>query len=81
MSNQDDVRGTKHARSELSRRGIDTTQADLRVMHGVCYIRGSLRAMQTANITDLRSEIEKIGKILRTKPEIKDVVIDCTFRS
>ncbi len=81
MANEDDVRGTKYARSEVGRRGIDLTQADLRVMHGVCYIRGSIRALRSANIPDLHSEMEKIAKILRTKPEIKDVVLDCIYRS
>jgi hypothetical protein len=81
MANEDDVRGTKYARSELARRGIDSTQADIRVMHGICYIRGSLRALRSANIPDLRSEMEKIAKILRTKAEIKDVVIDAIYRS
>ena len=81
MANEDDVRGTKTARSELGRRGIDTTLCDVRVMHGVCYIRGSLRADRSANIPDLRTEMEKIAKILRTKAEIKDVVIDAIFRT
>lgn len=81
MANEDDVRGTKYARSEFSRRGIDLTQADLRVMHGICYVRGSVRALRSANITDLRSEMEKIAKILRTKQEIKDVVLDCIYRT
>lgn len=57
------------------------TQADLRVMHGTCYIRGSIRAMRSANIPDLHSEMEKIAKILRTKQEIKDVVLDCIYRT
>lgn len=81
MANENDVRGTKAARSEISRRGIDITLCDLRVMHGVCHIRGTVRAAASANIPDLRSEMEKIAKILRTKSEIKDVIIDCTFRS
>lgn len=81
MANEDDVRGTKHARSEFGRRGIDLTQADLRVMHGVCYVRGSVRALRSANIPDLKAEMEKIAKILKTKQEIKDVIMDCIYRS
>ncbi|MBC8065004.1 MAG: hypothetical protein H7Y17_09250 [Chlorobia bacterium] len=81
MANEDDVRGTKTARSELGRRGVDTSQADIRVMHGVCYIRGQLRAIRSANIPDLKIEMEKIAKILRTKAEIKEVVIDAIFRT
>lgn len=81
MANEDDVRGTKYARSEIGRRGIDATLADIRVMHGICYIRGSLKGLRSANIPDLRSEMEKIAKILRTKAEIKDVVIDAIYRT
>jgi len=81
MASEEDVRGTKHARSEFSRRGIDLTQADLRVMHGICYVRGSVRALRSANIPDLRSEMEKIAKILKTKQEIKDVIMDCIYRT
>lgn len=81
MANEDDVRGTKSARSELARRGIDLTQADIRVMHGVCYIRGAIRGERAANIPDLKAEVEKIAKILRTKAEIKDVIIDVIYRS
>jgi len=81
MANEDDVRGTKYARSEFGRRGVDLTQADLRVMHGICYVRGSVRALRSSNITDLRAEMEKIAKVLRTKQEIKDVVLDCIYRT
>jgi hypothetical protein len=81
MANEEDVRGTKAARSEFGRRGIDVTYADIRCMHGVCYIRGTVKAIRGSNIPDIRAEMEKVGKILRSKPEIKDVVIDCIYRT
>lgn len=81
MANEDDVRGTKSARAEIGRRGVDVSQADIRVMHGTCHIRGVLKAYRGSNIPDLRIEMEKIAKILRTKAEIKDVVIDAIFRT
>jgi hypothetical protein len=50
-------------------------------MHGICYVRGSVRALRNANIPDLKSEMEKIAKILKTKQEIKDVIMDCIYRT
>lgn len=50
-------------------------------MHGVCYIRGAVKALRGSNIPDIRSEMEIIAKVLRTKPEIKEVILDCIFRS
>lgn len=76
-----DIRATKAARAVLAKRGIDITQADLRCMHGVLYIRGTVKPYRGSAITDLRSEMELIGKVLRQKPEIRDVVIECLFRS
>jgi len=81
MANEDDVRGTKAARSEMGRRGVDCTYADIRVMHGVCYIRGTVKAIRGSNIPDIRSEMEIISKVLRSKAEIKDVVLDCIYRT
>jgi len=40
-----------------------------------------LRGDRAANIPDLKAEVEKIAKILRTKAEIKDVIIDVIYRS
>lgn len=75
-----DVRATKYARSEFAKRGIETLAADLRVTHGVLYVTGSVRAMAGFGIGDIRRECEHVSKALKTKPEIKDVVFNCTFR-
>jgi hypothetical protein len=75
-----DVAGTKLARSFLGKRGIDVSRADLRVLHGVLYIRGSIAPVRGFNITDIRAEMENQARLLRQKPEIRDVVIDVTYR-
>ncbi|MDI9641339.1 hypothetical protein QPK87_06670 [Kamptonema cortianum] len=79
MADPSDVAATKLVRSEFGKRMIDTTQADLRVTHGVCYIRGALKTIK-GGPSDLRKEVEIISKVLRTRQGIKDVVIDCTLR-
>lgn len=76
----EDLAGTKTARQILGRRGIELTRVDLRVMHGVLYIRGQASKMRGFEIPDLRAELENCGRILRQKPGIKDVVIDVTYR-
>lgn len=79
MADPNDVAGTKALRQELSKRGLDTTRADMRVTHGVAYIRGSVGTIK-GGPQDVRAELEIIAKVLRTRPQIKDVIIDCTMR-
>jgi hypothetical protein len=80
MADPADVALNKLIRSEFGKRMIDTTAADLRCTHGVVYIRGSLRPIK-GGPTDLRAEVELIGRILRQRAGVRDVVIDCSFRS
>ena len=79
MKDPKDLVGLKAARSVLSRRGIDTTKADVRVMHGVLIIRGQVTAVRGSTVKDVRAEMENISKVLRQKPEIRDVVLDCVY--
>jgi hypothetical protein len=74
-----DVEGLRIVRTELSKRGIDTARADVRVMHGVCHIRGVVAAVAGAPIEDIHTEMEHIRHILRQKPGIRDVVLECTY--
>lgn len=75
-----DVRAVKSARSEMARRGVDLTLADMRCMHGVMHIRGTVKALRGSNITDIRSEMELIARVLRQKAEIRDVILECSYR-
>jgi hypothetical protein len=79
MVDVNDVKGLRLARTELSKRGIDTMRADIRVMHGVLYIRGTVTPLMGYVCNDVRHEVEHIAHLLRQKPEIKDVVVDCSF--
>lgn len=80
MADPKDVAATKLVRQEFSKRNIDTTRADLRVTHGVVYIRGSVAVIK-GGPTDLRAEVETIAKVLRSRQGIRDVIVDCTIRS
>ena len=79
MVDLNDVRGLRVARAEMSKRGIDTMRADIRVMHGVLYIRGTIVAMPSSSITDIQHEVEHLAHILRQKPEIREVIVDCMY--
>ena len=74
-----DKRGTKLARSEFTKRGVELMKADLRSMHGIVYLRGTVTRAAGSAIPDLRSEIELIARVLRQKQGIKDVVIECVI--
>jgi len=76
-----DVRATKAARAETARRGIDMTLADMRCMHGILHIRGTVRALRGSNVIDIKSEMELIARVLRQKADIRDVVLECSYRS
>ena len=80
MADAKDVRALRVARTELARRGIDIGRADIRVSHGILYIKGTIGATKGCTASDLKLEVEHIGRILRSKSEFKDVVVDCMFR-
>jgi hypothetical protein len=79
MADAKATRGLRMARVEFSKRGIEIGRADLRMTHGTLHIRGTISIMRGAMVKDLRGEVELIGKVLRQKPDIKDVVIDCQY--
>jgi hypothetical protein len=80
MADASDVAATKLLRKEFTKALIDVTYADLRVMHGVAYIRGTVALQRASEASDIRSEVERVGRILRQRREFKDVVIDCRYK-
>jgi len=80
MADAKDVRGLRLSRTELTKRGIDIGRADLRMHHGILHIKGQVSVMKGSSIKDLKLELDLIARILRQKPDIKDVVVDCMIR-
>ena len=70
---------TRLVQREVSRRYIDTTRLDVKAIHGVIYLRGSIARIRGHDV-DLRKELEIIHRVLRGKSGIRDVIIDVTFR-
>lgn len=75
-----DRQATKIVRAAFARRGIYTGLADVRVMHGIAIIRGTVTAAPGHKFADLKVELELLAKVLRSKPEIRDVVFDCNIK-
>jgi len=79
MSDPLDIRASKHLRSELGKKLIDVTQADVRVLHGCAYIRGVVKPI-VGGPTDLKVALNQACSGLRQKGTIKEYVLDCVYR-
>ncbi|MBL8059983.1 MAG: hypothetical protein JNK63_04610 [Chthonomonas sp.] len=79
MADPNDVAATKLLRREFARKPIDISQADLRVSHGVAYVRGVLKPMK-GSAEPMQAMLDHISKALRSRGEFRDVVIDCVIR-
>lgn len=79
MVDQNDFRGQRIARAEFARRGFDISRADLYVMHGVLYMRGEIKPIPNAPFNDLPHELNLVAKILRQRPEIRDLVLEVKY--
>lgn len=80
MAEPTDVFATKIVRREFNKHLVDVTMADIRVAHGVVYIRGVITAQRGAHYGDVEEETQRIVRILKQRPEIRDVTIDVTYR-
>lgn len=74
-----DARALKYARTEMTKRGFDIGRSDIQLRRGTLTVRGIVGAMNGSNVGDPKREMEVVGRVLRQRPDIKDVVIDCTF--
>lgn len=80
MADRLDIEVTKRARREFTKHHIDISRADLRCMHGVVYLRGMVLKEHGAHYDDVKTETERIGRILRQIAGVRDVVIDVQYR-
>lgn len=80
MPRPEDVEATRIVRKEFARRPIDTSLMTITIVHGVVYLRGSVRPMRGHHF-DMREELDTMSKILRQRQGIRDVVVDVTMRT
>ncbi len=76
----EDSSTARQIRHELFRRYVDTTDIDVRIFHGVCYMRGNLRKLHLYPDVDLEHEAEIIRKIVRQKPGIRELIWEVNLK-
>lgn len=79
MIDEKDLRGLRQARTEITKRGIDIARSDIQVRHGVLTVRGMVASAPGSHIPDVKHEMDHIARLLRQKPEIREVVLDCVY--
>lgn len=79
MVDERDVRGLRQARCELTKHGIDIARADLQLRKGVLTVRGQVAKMPGSPIEDLKLEMDHMMRLLRQRPEIREVIVDCAY--
>lgn len=75
-----DTELTRMVRSQIGRRSVDASLLDIRVSHGIVYLRGVLRTIRTHAEMDLMAEMQHISTILKQKAGIREVVWEVVQR-
>ena len=76
----DEKHANKLARSVMGKRGLDLSMADIRVSHGICYIRGTIQFIKGREGESKEASMGHVIKALRQQAEIRDVVCEYTLR-
>ena len=79
MVDAKDVRALRLARTEFHKHGVNVERADIRVLHGILYIRGYVEPQRGSMIHDMKHDMETLARVLRQKSDIREVVLDCTY--
>ena len=61
---QGDATLTRRVRSEFIRRELDSSMLEVKVIHGVAYLGGELKATRSRKIPDPKKEMEIIENII-----------------
>jgi hypothetical protein len=51
---------------------------DIKAVHGTVYLRGQVRKLRGHNV-DLEKEMDIIARTLRSKPGIRDVIVEVSL--
>ena len=71
----EDAHMTRMIQREIGRRQVDTSLLAINVSHGIVHLRGQIKKLRGHDV-DLRQELEIIRRIIRSKPGIRDVLVD-----
>jgi osmotically-inducible protein OsmY len=64
---------TRKVRSEIIRRELDTTKLEVKVIHGVAYLGGELKATRAQRIRDWKKEMEIIEMLVTRVQGIRGI--------
>jgi hypothetical protein len=78
MASIQDAPTIKFVKSELSRRQIDTSLVDVKVFRGVVYVNGKVKSIDKSHTCE-QSILTSLRRSLRTRREIRDVILDVSF--
>lgn len=71
----EDIATTRMVRREIIRRRLDDSRLQVNAMHGVVYLRGEVSALDRGGV-DAHEELHILSRILRSRPGIRDVVLE-----
>ena len=75
-----DVETAKMVKRAILRRCVDASNLDIRVSHGVVYVRGKVdRIRGQPYAIDLGEELSIIQRILRQQPGVREVVFEVSY--
>lgn len=74
-----DVRTMKLVRAEFCRRGLDISRADLHIQHGILTVQGIIPPFKGQGPEEMKHEVDLVLRHLRSKPEIRDVIVDVAY--
>ncbi len=75
----EDIALRRQLMHEVAKRPIDYSLLDLHVVHGVVYLRGTVRKLRGYD-ADPEQEIQTLCRIFRQKQGIRQVVNEVTIR-
>jgi hypothetical protein len=71
---------TRAARAEVTRRFVDSSMLEIRVIGNTAYLTGVISTLRTHPDIDLKHEMDIISHNLRGRAGIRDVVWEATMR-
>lgn len=75
-----DAEATRSVRAQITRRYVDSSLLDIRVMHGVVYLRSELSHLRSHPDISLEHEKEVIAHSLRGRNGIREVIWEVKLR-
>jgi len=76
----EDALMTRLVQREIGRRYIDASRLDVKAIHGVVYLRGTITKLRGHDV-DLAHELGIINRVLRGKPGVREVIMEVDIKA